>query len=405
MPPPTGPLDGVRVVDLTTVVMGPYATQLLADDGADVIKVEPPGGDVMRLAGPMRSPGMGPVFLQLNRNKRGVVLDLKQRRGRDALLRLCERADVLVHNVRPAALRRLQLSYEDVRAVNPRLVHVGLSGYGEDGPYAGRPAYDDLIQGISGVASLFARAGGGPPRFVPLTLADRIVGISAVHTIVGALFLRERTGQGQGVEVPMFETLAQLVLGDHMAGRTFDPPLDGPGYARLLSPDRRPYPTRDGHLCVLLYNDKHWESFFRAIGRLEEFTADPRLNDHATRTTHYDEVYALLAGILATRTTAEWLSLLEACDVPCVPLQDLDALIDDPHLRATGFFQIVDHPTEGPLRLTGIPGRWSGLQRSIRRAPPLLGEHSVEVLREAGLTEADIATLIAEGATVDGRRA
>ncbi len=401
--PSPGPLEGLRILDLSAVVMGPYATQILADYGADVVKVEPPGGDVMRKAGPMRSADMGPLHLQLNRNKRSLALDLKKDGGRRALLRLCRGADVLVHSARPAAMRRLRLGYEEVRDANPRIVYASLVGFGESGPSAGRPAYDDLIQGVSAVPWLFARAGADRPRYVPDTFSDRVVGLNAVHAILAALLARSRTGEGQRVEVPMFETVAQFVLGDHMGGRSFEPPIGPAGYSRLLAPDRRPYDTRDGHLCILLYEDKHWESFFRAIGREEEFRGDPRLHDHATRTRHYDEVYARLAEILRQRTTAEWIELLGDHDVPCGPLSDLDALIDDAHLRAVGFFQAVEHPIEGRLRLVGIPNRFGGRAGTVRRPPPRIGEHSVEVLREAGFEAAEIEALVAEGALVDGR--
>ncbi len=412
----SGPLQGIRIVDLTTVIMGPYATQILADYGADVIKVEPPEGDIMRGAAPMKGPKMGHLHLQMNRNKRGVVLDVKKDGGRRALLRLCEKADVFVHNVRPAAMRRLRLSYDDVRAANPRIVYASLLGFGSGGPYAGKPAYDDLIQGACGLPALLARA-GATPAYVPANMADRIVGVNAVHVILAALLYRERTGEAQEVELPMFETLAQFVLGDHMGGRSFDPPQGPPGYSRLLH--RRPFETKDGYVCALVYNDKQWESFFRAsalvyndkqwesffraIGRPGDVAANPHLATYSERARNYEEAYASLAAIFKTRTTREWLDLLEANDIPCVRLNQLEDLIDDPHLEAVGFFQEMDHPTEGRLRLTGIPSRWSRSRPSVERPPPRLGEHSVEVLREAGLTPAEIERLIAEGATVDGR--
>jgi crotonobetainyl-CoA:carnitine CoA-transferase CaiB-like acyl-CoA transferase len=399
----TGPLAGIRIVDMTTVVMGPFATQILADYGADVIKVEAPAGDILRYAPPMRNPAMGAAFLQANRNKRSVVLDIKKPKARDALLRLCKTADVFVHNVRTGAMRRAGLGAEQVRAGNPRLIYVSLIGYREDGPYAGRPAYDDLMQGLSGIPALQAQIGGEEPRYMPLTVVDRIMGISAAHAVLAALVHRERVGVAQAVDVPMFETVAQLVLGDHMGGRTFDPPLGGPGYVRLLAPDRRPYRTKDGYICVLIYNNKEWETFFRAVGRGDQFDSDPRLSDHAVRTNHYAEVYAILGGIIATRTTAEWLALLGENDIPAVPLYDLDDLIDDRHLDAVKFFHAMSHPTEGPIRLTGIPSQWSESAPEIRRHPPRLGEHSVEVLREAGLSETEIDALRGEGATIDGR--
>ena len=399
----SGPLAGIRIVDMTTVVMGPFATQILADYGADVIKVESPAGDILRYAPPMRNPAMGAAFLQANRNKRSVVLDIKRKAGRDALLRLCKTADVFIHNVRSAAMKRAGLGEGDVRTGNARLIYVSLIGYREDGPYAGRPAYDDLMQGLSGIPALQAEIGGEDPRYTPLTVVDRIMGISAAHTVLAALVHRERGGVAQAVEVPMFESVAQLVLGDHMGGRTFEPAIGRPGYVRMLAPDRRPYPTKDGYVCVLIYNNKEWETFFRAIGRSEQFNSDPRLSDHGVRTKHYAEVYAILGEILATRTTAEWLALFGENDIPAVPLYDLNDLIDDRHLAAVKFFHEMNHPSEGQIRLTGIPSQWSESALAITRHPPRLGEHSVEVLREAGLSDAEIESLKSEGATVDGR--
>jgi crotonobetainyl-CoA:carnitine CoA-transferase CaiB-like acyl-CoA transferase len=398
---PRRPLDGVRIVDMSTVLMGPFATQILGDYGADVIKIEPPAGDVMRTGGPMRHPGMGSVYLQVNRNKRSVVLDVKKPGGRQAVLKLCEKADVFVHNIRPAAMRRLKLGAADVHAVNRRMVYVSLMGYGESGPYAGRPAYDDLIQGITGIPWLIGSIGSAEPRYVPLTIADRIVGLNAVHVILAALIERDRTGEGQAIEVPMFETMAQFVLVDHMAGRGFAPEMGPPGYSRLLAPDRRPLHTRDGYVCVLVYTDRQFEAFFRAIGRTSEFAADPRFADHATRARHYPEIYAILADIFRERTTAAWLKLLREADIPCVPLNDLDHLIDDPHLAEVGLFEEIEHPSEGKIRLAGIASRWSRAGPGIDRHPPRLGEHSVEVLREAGYSDAEISRLCREGAAVD----
>jgi crotonobetainyl-CoA:carnitine CoA-transferase CaiB-like acyl-CoA transferase len=398
---PRGPLAGIRVVDMTTVLMGPYATQILADYGADVIKVEPPEGDILRHAGPMRNPRMGPMFFQANRNKRSVVIDIRTAGGRDALKRLCARADVFVCNVRPAALRRYGLAPTDIRGRNPRLVHLSLVGYGEGGPYSGRPAYDDLIQGLAAIpATIRQQAGKGEPRYAPLTMADHIVGLNAVHVILAALMERERSGKGQTIELPMFETLAQFVLSDHFGGRAFEPPIGPPGYNRLLAPDRRPYATRDGHICILVYTDRHWESFFRIIGKPEQ-VHDHRFRDAAARSRYYAEAYTLIAEVLATRTTAEWLDILQEADIPAVPMHDLDALIDDPHLAAVGFFQTIDHPTEGRIRLVGIPSRWSRSRLAIARHPPGLGEHTGEVLREIGLSDAAIARLAADGAIGD----
>jgi crotonobetainyl-CoA:carnitine CoA-transferase CaiB-like acyl-CoA transferase len=395
---PTGPLAGVRIVDMTTVLMGPYATQIMADYGADVIKVEPPEGDIMRHGGPMRSPRMGPMYLQANRNKRSIVLDIKTAGGREALKRLCRKADVFICNVRPAALRRVGLGPEDIRAGNPRLIHVSLIGYGEGGPYSGRPAYDDLIQGLSAIPATFQRTSGAEPRYAPLTMADHIVGLNAVHVVLAALYERERSGQGQAIELPMFETLAQFVLSDHLGGRAYEPAIGPPGYSRLLARDRRPYRTSDGYICMLVYTDRHWEAFFRLIDKAEQFHSDPRFTTAAARAKHFAEAYTLVAEVLMTRTTAEWMAALQQVDIPAVPMHDLDALIDDPHLAAVGFLHALDHPTEGRVRLVGIPSRWSRSRPAIRRHPPNLGENSVEVLREAGYTDVAIAKLAADGA-------
>jgi crotonobetainyl-CoA:carnitine CoA-transferase CaiB-like acyl-CoA transferase len=399
-PAAQGPLAGVKVIDLTSVMMGPYATMILGDYGADVIKVESPDGDVMRHAAPMRNPRMGAMYLQGNRNKRSIVLDLKKPRGRGALLRLSATADVFIHNVRPAAMRRLKLSADDLLAHNPRLVYVGLHGFGEDGPYAGRPAYDDLIQGLTALPALVGNI-TGEPRYSPATIADRIVGLNATHAILAGLLHRDRTGEGQAIAVPMFETMAQFVLGDHMAGRSFEPPIGPPGYSRLLAPDRRPYRTRDGYICALVYTDKHWDSFFQAIDWDDE-QRDPRFKDMAARTRNYDFVYKWFADLLVTRTTTEWMQLLEEADIPCGPMHDLDSLIDDPHLAAVGLFQTIDHPTEGTLHVAGPAATWSRTPSSIRSAPPRLGEHGDEILRQAGFSDADIESLADEGAMVRG---
>jgi len=387
-----GPLAGVRIIDLTSVMMGPYATMILGDYGADVIKVESPEGDIVRAIPPMKNPGMGAMFLQGNRNKRSIVLDLKTQKGRAALLRLSATADVFVHNVRPAAMARLKLSPDELLALNPRLVYASLHGFGEDGPYAGRPAYDDLIQGLTGLPALVGQI-TGEPRYAPATLADRIVGLNAVHAILAALLYRDRTGEGQSIEIPMFETMAQFVLGDHMSGQTFEPPLGPPGYPRLLTPRRRPFRTSDGHVCVLVYTDKHWTSFFDALGGDYPQSRDPRFRSLSGRVENYDMVYGWLSDLLATRTSGEWLDFFERADIPSGPMHDLDALIDDPHLAAVGFLRNMNHPSEGELRLVGPAANWSRTQPSIERPAPRLGEHGAEILREAGLDQEEIASL------------
>jgi crotonobetainyl-CoA:carnitine CoA-transferase CaiB-like acyl-CoA transferase len=396
---PAGPLAGVKVIDLTSVMMGPYATMILGDYGADVVKVESPEGDVMRYAAPMRSQRMGAMYLQGNRNKRSIVLDLKKASGREALLRLSATADVFVHNVRPAAMARLKLAADDLLAINPRLVYASLHGFGEQGPYAGRPAYDDLIQGLTALPALTGQI-TGEPRYSPATIADRIVGLNATHAILAALIHRDRTGEGQAIEIPMFETMAQFVLGDHMAGRSFDPPIGPPGYSRLLSADRRPYRTSDGYICALVYTDKQWNAFFHKIG-LDETERDPRLSSISARTSNYDFVYDWFSRVMKTRTAAEWMRLFEEADIPHAPLHDLDSLIDDPHIAAVGLLQSVEHPTEGTLRVAGPAATWSRTPPSIRQYPPHLGEHGGEVLREAGFSDGEVDALVAEGALIN----
>lgn len=394
------PLDGVRVIDLTTILMGPLATQLLADYGADVIKVEPPEGDIMRHAGPMKHERMGPIYLNANRNKRSIVLDLKKPEARDALLKLSRNADMFVHNVRPAAMRRLGLDYADIAAENPKIIYLALVGFGQTGPYAPLAAVDDVIQAASGMASLQAQQTGGPPGYLPMVIADRVTGISAAHAALAALYMRERTGQGQSIEVPMFETMAQLVLGDHLGGESFDPPAGPMHYNRLLTPFRRPYRTRDGYVAVLVYTDGQWQRFFEAIARSDIPETDPRFADAATRAKHYDEAYAMLSELLLERSTDEWVELLQRYDIPCMRLHDTRSLLADPHLDAVGFFEVLDHPTEGRLRSMQVPSRWSTADLSVRHHAPQVGEQSIEILREAGFTMEQIERLIAAGATV-----
>ena len=390
----SGPLNGVRVVDMTSVLMGPYATSILGDMGADVIKLESPDGDLIRQVGPSRSGAMGGMFMHANRSKRSIVVDLKSPAGRNVALNLARTADVLVYNLRPQAMERLGLGYEAVAGVSADIIYVGTFGFGQDGPYAARPAYDDLVQGLCAVPALMAGAGDGTPRYVPINIADRIVGLHALTAILAALRHRDRTGEGQRIDVPMFETMASFVLGDHLGGLSYEPPLDGGGYARLLAPDRRPFRTADGYLCVVIYTDRHWRRFIDIAGR-EDWRDDPRFASHASRTRHMAEIMKSVSAILLERPTSEWERLLGEADIPHARMHTLASLVNDPHLTEVGFFATSSHPSEGPVRSLRVASQWSVTQPRPERAAPRLGEHSRQVLAEAGYAEAEIDRLIA----------
>jgi crotonobetainyl-CoA:carnitine CoA-transferase CaiB-like acyl-CoA transferase len=392
-----GPLTGVRVLDLTTVVMGPYATMILGDFGADVVKVEPPGGDVMRYAWPFRNPSMGSIYLNVNRNKRSIVLDLKQQLAREACLALAKRADVLVYNIRPQAMARLKLGYDDVRAVNPKIIYVGCFGYSQRGPYAAKAAYDDMIQGASGLPWLLHKQGASEPRYAPMIVADRSVGQQVASAVSAALYFREKTGKGQRVDVPMWEHLLQIVLSDHLGGYTFDPQHGEPGYARILAPDRRPYQTSDGYICALIYNDKQWQGFVGIIGK-PEIMAQPEFATQEARSKNYVKAYAMVADELRRRSTAFWLEALERADIPVQRMNSLDDIVADPHLAAIGYLKTVEHPSEGRIRTLAVPSEWSASPPEYRRHAPRIGEHTREVLEEAGYSKERIERLIASGA-------
>lgn len=397
-----GPLHGIRVLDMSTVLLGPYATQTLGDMGADIIKIESPTGDTSRDHGPRRNKGMAATFLDLNRNKRSLVLDLKRPAALKAFLKLVSKADVVFHNLRPAPANRLGIGYQRLAEINPRIIVANAVGYGRAGSYRDRAAYDDLIQASCGLASLVGANVGSGPRYVPTALADKITGLMVVNAISMALFHRERTGEGQEVEIPMYETLVSFLLKENTYGLAFDPPLEPRRYERMLSPFRRAHRTKDGFIAALPYTDEHWRRFF-AMGGRPELADDPRFASLGLRTQNFAPIYDALESILIEKTTAEWTRLLEDAGIPVAPVNDLDQLLNDPHLVEAGMFEVVDHPTEGRVLRIRSPMVFSKTPASYRRDTPRLGENSVEVLAEAGLDRSEIDALLADKSAIDGR--
>ena len=385
-------LGGIRILDFTSIVLGPYATRTLGDLGADVVKVEPPQGDLFRTVRPGRSRGMGAGFLGFNRNKRSLALDLKHPQAREVLDRLVRGADVVVHNMRPKSAAPLGLDYARLAALRPGLIYAFAAGYDQRGPNAAAPAYDDVIQAASGVAALNANH-RGEPRYLPTILCDKVGGLHLAIAVAAAIARRARTGEGCCIEAPMFESVVSFLMSEQLGGATFRPSLGPTGYDRLSAPNRKPYRTQDGYLAILPYTTTHWTAFFELIGQ-PELAHSPRVQDPVVRSQSADALYALIAEAAPSHTTAEWLEALHARDIPCARVTSIGELLDDPHLAATGFFREYEHPTEGPLRDARSPFRLHDAEAADDLPAPRLGAQSREVLRECGYDEAAIEQLM-----------
>ena len=394
----TGPLEGIRVIEFTSVVLGPFACQILGDLGADVIKVEPPGGDTNRNLGPVKNTeGLAALFLTCNRNKKSIVLDLKSDEGREAALKLIATADVVVHNFRPKAMEKLGLDYQAVKKVNPDIIYCATYGFSKKGPYGDKGALDDSIQAASGVAMLMKMV-EGEPRYLPTIIGDKTTGLNVANAVTSALFHRERKGKGQEIEVPMFETMVSYVMVEHLWGQVFEPPLAPAGYTRLMSKHRRPYKTKDGYIAVLPYWDNHWATFCKLIDR-EDMISDERFINMKSRLENIDITYSETGKALAKRTTDEWLEALSDTNVPHMHVSELDDLMQNQHLIESEFWEMHQHPTEGTLRMPKLPIYFSESPASIRLMPPKLGAHNDELLSEIGYSEDEINALKEKGIT------
>lgn len=390
-----GPLAGYVIVDLTTMVMGPMATQILGDLGAEVLKVERPNGDPQRYPLPSRHPTMNGVFLNLNRNKRSIAVDLQKKEGAELIRKFCRGADVVISSMRRVSSRKLGLDYESIKAIKPDIIYCVANGFGEGGRYSGKPAYDDVIQAASGIAGLMQQA-RGQPSYLPIALCDKIAGMTIVYAIMAALLHRERTGAGQEIETPMFEASVAFNLVEHICGYVFDPPIGKFGWKRILAERRRPYRTKDGFACIMPYSDQNWRDFFEMIGR-PELVTDSRFASHTMRIEHTDELYLLLEQYAPQHTNAEWNVFCDAKTIPFMPVIPPTDLWEDDHIRASGLLGTADHPTEGRYRTIGSPVRFGLTPASIRQHAPNLGEHSVEVATQLGLSEQEIEQLIRSG--------
>jgi crotonobetainyl-CoA:carnitine CoA-transferase CaiB-like acyl-CoA transferase len=373
-------LEGIRIIDLTTVIFGPYATQMLADLGADVIKIESAQGDTPRYMGQFKTtPFMGGTHLTVNRGKKSVVLNLKTPEDAAVLRELLATADIFVHNVRAKAITKLGFGYDAVKAIKPDIIYAHFTGFSQDGPWKDLPAYDDVIQAATGTTSLLSKVDGNPkPRYLPSLIADKVSGTYGAQAMLAALVHKLRTGEGQHVEVPMLDCFASFMLTEHLQDSVFEPPIGPPGYPRQLDPERQPFPTADGHIVIVPYTDAKVVQLFTLLGN-PEFLTQPPFDTPMGRFQNMTPIYAQIAQLTRAKSSADWIALLTEHDLPAMPIADLNDVFENPHLKATDFFHLAEHPTEGMIRQMRPPVRYSvDPDRPIGFAPTL-GEHNDEI--------------------------
>jgi crotonobetainyl-CoA:carnitine CoA-transferase CaiB-like acyl-CoA transferase len=396
-----GPLTGIRILDLTSVVLGPLATQILGDYGAEVIKVESLEGDLMRSNGVNLSPSMSSIFLSINRNKQSIAIDLKTEAGKKILRQLIPRVDAVVHNMRVSAIDKLGFGYDEVVKLNPQIVYCAATGFDQDGPDKDRPAFDDIIQAACGLASVNS-LGKSRPDYISTLVADKTTGMALVNAVLAALLAKERSGQGQYVEVPMLETMVAFTLVEHMGGLTRNPATQKAGYSRVLSGGRQPSPTRDGFIAMLPYTNHHWESFFRDAGQ-EALGKELGVTNRVTRNANIQGLYAALHAITATRTTAEWIEICDRLDIPATPIYTMEELPSHPQLQAVQLFEDVVHPDVGAIRYVRPPVKFSKTPAKVRHQARRLGQDTESILTDLGYSQNQIESLVNQRAIVNGK--
>tara|TARA_B100000767_G_scaffold176561_1_gene164976 strand:- start:129 stop:1334 length:1206 start_codon:yes stop_codon:yes gene_type:complete len=390
-----GPLKGIKIIDASSILMVPYCTRLLADMGADVIKIETIEGDNTRFIGPSNNEGMAAVYLSINRNKKSISIDLKSQEGQSIIKKLIKTSDVFVSNIRKAALKRIGLTHSNFVKINPKIITANAVGFSSKGPYAGLPAFDDTIQAISGMAA-FQEAYSSQPSYTAGATADKVTGLMLGMAIIGALFKSAKSGKGSEIEVPMMETMVDFTLVEHLYGYNFIPPKAPPIYPRQSSPNRRPYKTLDGYIAVLPYNDNQWLRFFKMVGK-EDILNDKKFSSLKSRNENIDLLYSLLSKELEKKTTVYWVENLKKNDIPAMNVNTPESLFEDEHLKNTQFFKVNNHPTEGKLLYTSFPVDFNEDHNSETIHAPNLGEHTEEILNELGYTKADLEKLASDG--------